>query len=350
MRTPPASQNIERQRILIVRRSSLGDIVHTMPVLVALRRRFPEAYIAWLVERRFREVIVGHPCLDEVIEIRRYSKRQPVALLREIHTVGRLLRSKHFDLALDVQGLLKSGVMSYFSRAPRRLALTDNRRDFSYLFANEFVPPPQELHAVRRSLAMAEYLGCPTEPLEYRFPVGEAQQQWIRDFLAQKSIGDEMPLVGLCVGASTPNKLWPVEHFARLAEILQGELGLLTVAMGSGAEIPIAQQLGELTEVPVISAAGQTTIKQLAALIQRCSVLVAPDTGPLHIGVAVGTPVVGLYGATDPQQTGPLGDEHIVLYMDPPCGPCVRKPTCKDYPCMRQITPESVAEAVASLL
>lgn len=342
-------QNTEPQRILIVRRSSLGDIVHTMPLLVALRRRFPQAYIGWLVDYRFAEVLEGHKCLDEVITIRRYSWRQSFAVAQEVYQVRNQLQQHTFDLALDPQGLLKSGLMCYLAGAHRRIGFTDGR-EVSRLFVNERIPASNDTHAVVRTLRMAEYLGCPTEPIEFEFPIGESEARWADSFLAENQVSADRPLIGLNVGASGAEKLWPAEHFAKLADILNIDFGAQMVILGSDKEMPIAKKIQRLTQPDLINAVGQTTIRNLAALLRRCTTVVSADTGPLHIAVAVGTPVVGLYGPTDPRKTGPFGEHNIVLSAQLPCSPCGRKPTCQDYPCMRQIEPEAVGEAVSSLL
>lgn len=350
MRVSPAPQNPDELRLLIVRRSSLGDIVNTLPTLVALRRGFPQAYIAWLVDRRFREVLEGHPALDEIIDMHRHSLGQVLGLLGEARRVGRELRRRKFDIVLDLQGLLKSGVMAYLSGAPRRLTFDDEQRELNQFFTNERVKVNFHTRAVRRFLQMAEYLHCATEPVEFEFPIAEVHQQWADGFLAENEMDVARPLIGLNVGASAAHRLWPVEHFARLAEMLQVAGHLQTVILSGADEVDIARRIQQLAEVDLVSAAGQTNIKQLAALLRRCAVVVSSDTGPLHIAIAVGTPVVGLYGSPDPDKTGPFGENNTVLTADLLCSPCVNRPTCRDFACMKQIRPDRVVEAVLSLL
>ena len=350
MTSSGGEQSAESPRLLILRRSSLGDIVNTMPTLVALRRGFPRAHIAWLVDNRFCQVLEGHACLDEVIAIRRHNPGQILALLLEARRAGRILRQRDFDIALDLQGLLKSGVMAHLSGASRRLTFADEQREFNQFFTNERVQVNSGTRAVRRFLQMAAYLGCPVEPVEYRFPIGRPQERWAGDFLAEHQVERARPLVGLNVGASAAHRLWPPQHFARLAEMLQTDCAVQTVILSGPREAGIARNIQQLAAVDTVSAAGQTTVKQLAALLSRCAVVVSSDTGPLHIAVAVGTPVVGLYGSPDPDKTGPFGEDNTVLTADLPCSPCVNRPTCRDYPCMREIQPERVAEAVLNLL
>ena len=344
------ADNSEIKRLLIVRRSSLGDIVHTMPMLVALRRGLPEAHIAWLVDKRFAEVLTGHPALDEVITIRRHGWRHPLAAAGELRQVTRYLQQSNFDVAVDPQALLKSTLLCYLSGAARRIGFSYERREFSQLFINEHIPGTPDTHAVPRALLIAEYLGCPTEPVEFQFPRRESREAWADNFLTNKQVNVDQPLIGLNIGASAAEKMWPVGHFAQLADMLQSDTQAQLILLGSASEMSRTATIQQLTQAHMISAVGQTSIAQLAALLRRCTAIVSADTGPLHIAVAVGTPVVGLYGASDPRKTGPWGEGHVVVSANLPCSPCQRQPTCKDFPCMQQISPQMVAEAVMSLL
>ena len=231
MPSSPDNPSQPPRRLLLVRRSSLGDIVNTMPTLVALRRRFPDAYIAWLVDRRFAQILEGHECLDEVIPVRRYSARKVVPLLGELRQARRLLRTRQFDMALDTQGLLKSSLLCYLSGAPRRLGF-DDEREFSRMLTNEAVPAQQDLHAVDRFLLMAKYLDCPIEPVEFRAPIAEAARQWADQFLAASAALADRPLVGFNLGATGAHRRWPLEHFAQLSQMLHDGPGPAVVLIG----------------------------------------------------------------------------------------------------------------------
>ncbi len=345
----PDHQPARPQRLLIARRSSLGDIVCTMPTLVALRRGFPDAHIAWLVDHRFREILEGHECLDEVIPIRRHSARKLLPLIAEVRRVKKLLRARQFDMALDVQGLLKSSLLCYLSGAPRRLGFDDDRRELCRAWINERCPADRDRHAVDRYLLMAEYLGCPTEPVEFRLPIAEASRRWVEEFIEGSAIASDRPLVAFNVGATSPHKQWPPEHFARLAQLVYNKLEATVLLIGDSADQTAAESVKQQTTVPVVDAVGRTTLPQLPALIARCDVIVTGDTGPMHIAVAVGTPVVALIGPTLPHRTGPWGDNNIVLWSKPECA-CLNRPACRHYRCMYEISPESACDAVQQLL
>ncbi len=342
-------QSEDPLRILLARRSSMGDIVLTMPTLVALRRGFPNAYIAWMVDDRFRGIIESHDCLDEVISVPRYRHRAPVYFLRETIRSVQVLRERKFDITVDTHGLLKSSAFCLLSGAPRRIGFDDERRELNWLCTNERAPGDPNTHAVDRYLMMAKYLNCPTEPIEFRLPISAASRDWAAQFLQQNGLAPNRSLVGLNLGASRPHKRWPTEYFAQLAETLYENGNISSVLIGSPDDRKLAEAVKDQLTVPVIDAVGQTTIAQLPALIEQCDVAVSADSGPMHVTVAAGTPVVALIGPTLPHLTGPYGDNNIVLWSQPECA-CRNKPRCRDYHCMYEITVSSAHEAVRQLL
>jgi len=335
--------------MLLTRRSSMGDIVLTMPTLVALRRGFPDAYIAWMVDDRFRGIIEGHDCLDEVIPVPRYRHGAPVYFLRETIRSVQVLRKRKFDMTVDTHGLLKSSALCLLSGTPRRIGFDDERREFNWLCTNERAPGNPDIHAVDRYLMMAEYLGCPTQPIEFRLPISTASRNWAAQFIQENAPTTNRLLVGLNIGASRPHKCWPTEYFAQLAELLYKEDGVVSVLIGSRAERALSEKIQQQVTVPLIDAVGHSTVAQLAALIARCDVVVSADSGPMHVAVATGIPVVALIGPTFPHLTGPYGDNNIVLWSQPECA-CRNKPRCRDYHCMYEITVSSAHEAVRQLL
>ncbi|MCK4323319.1 MAG: glycosyltransferase family 9 protein, partial [Armatimonadetes bacterium] len=265
--------------MLLTRRSSMGDIILTMPTLVALRRGFPDAYIAWMVDSRFREIIEGHDCLDEVIPVLRYPGHAPIRFLRETIQTVRVLRERKFDMTVDTHGLLKSSALCLLSGAPRRIGFDDERREFNCLCTNERAPGNSDIHAVDRYLMMAEYLNCPTKPIEFRLPIAEASQNWADRFIEENKLTGVRPLVGLNLGASRPHRRWPTEYFAQLAEALCQDEQACCVLIGGPGDRKLSESVQQQLTVPTIDAVGQTTLGQLPALIQRCDVLVSSDSG-----------------------------------------------------------------------
>ena len=337
-------------RILVVRRSSLGDIVVTLPFLVALRRRYPQAHIAWLVEKHLADLVRGHECLDEVITVRDYSARRWLQFLWESRRVGRQLAARHFDWVLDLQGRMKSALLCWYSRAPRRVGFSDGFWGLpGWRMLTETVLCPPGTPAVPRSLLMAHYLGAPPEPVEFRYPVLPEARTWAEVFLAERGLADQ-PLAALVLGASQPNKCWPPDYFAELVQALRRSGQAEPVLIGGRGEREREAQVLAALDRPVASAVGRTSLPQLAALLARTRVVVAGDTGGLHVAAALGRPVVGLYGPTSPVLSGPYGAQHRVLWDQPACGPCHRRPTCEAFDCMRALTPARVARAVEEIL
>jgi len=350
MSEPPRERQSEDPlRILLARRSSMGDIVLTMPTLVALRRGFPDAYIAWMVDTRFREIIEGHDCLDEVIPIPRYPGHTLIRFLRETIRSVQVLRERKFDMTVDTHGLLKSSAFCLLSGAPRRIGFDDERRELNLLCTNERAPGNPNIHAVDRYLMMAEYLNCPTKPIEFRLPISEASRNWVIQFIRENQPAPGQPLVGLNLGASRPHKCWPTDYFAQLAEALYEGDGIRSVLIGGPGDCQLSESVQQQLTVPVTDAVGHTTVAQLPALIERCDVVVSADSGPMHVAVAAGVPVVALIGPTFPHLTGPYGDNNVVLWSQPECA-CRNKAGCSDYHCMREITVSSAHEAVRQLL
>jgi len=302
------------------------------------------------VEDRFADLVTGHECLDEVITIARSSGRHPGKWLQETQRVGHLLREKHFDLAIDMQGRQKSALMAYLSGAPRRVGFRNEFRGVLGLqMINEVVPFEEGVTAVERSLLMAAHLFAAPEPVEFRYPLLPEAQGWAEGFLEAHGL-DRTRLIALVLGASHPNKCWPAQHFARLIGSLRAEGLGEPLLLGGKVEAEREAEVQAYLEKPAASAVGRTSLPQLAALLARSRAVVAGDTGALHMAVALDRPVVGLYGPTSPRLTGPYGMGARVLWNEPPCGPCVRNPTCSDFHCMREILPERVRTVLRELL
>ena len=315
-------------RILIIKPSSLGDVVHALPTVSLIRRKFPDAHIAWLVNDSLISLLQRCPVIDEILPFERERFRSP---WQWPHFAGFLatLRKQRFDLVVDLQGLLRSGLMSWATCAPRRIGLSD-AREGARLFYNEIVRVPRA-HAVERYLCAARHLGCDSTPIE--FPLGVSSQV--------KREG----LIGVNPSARWATKLWGSDKFAELVQRLPRERVVLT---GSAGE---REQIGKIAQ-GCRNVAGETDLFQLAELYRRCAVVITNDSGPMHVAAAVGTPVVGIFGPTDPSLTGPYGKEQVIFRAGIPCSPCF-----KDYctnkvhmECMKLITVDQVLAGAKAFL
>ena len=300
--------------VAIVKLSSIGDVVHALPVAAALKRARPSARVSWIVEAREATLVAGHPDVDEVIvaDTRGWRRRRGAAL-GEMWTLARALRRRRFDVALDLQGLLKSGVIAALTRAPRRIgfSLARSREWPSALVSTVRVRPPADArHVVEQYLALLGPLGIEHPAVEFRFPVDDTAASRIDEFLAHAEIKPHDRLVILNPGAARADKRWPRERFGELARRLGAETGVRVVVVWGPGEERDAETIaadGGATLAP------STTLREVAALARRARLMVAADTGPLHIAAAVGTPCVGLFGPTSGVRNGPYGTGHRVL-------------------------------------
>jgi heptosyltransferase-1 len=309
-------------RILIIKPSSLGDVVHALPTVNLIRKRYPDAHISWLINDTLGSLLKHCPIINETIGFPRHQYAKLPALVRR-------LRQSRFDIVIDLQGLLRSGLMTWLTRAPRRIGLSDAREGARF-FYDEIVDVPRA-HAVDRYLLAARHLGCEAIPIE--FPLGVSGQIKFEGLIAVNP------------SARWETKLWGSEKFAELVRRLPRERVVLT---GSSAERDTIEQIAQGSR----NLAGQTDLFQLAELYRRCAVVISNDSGPMHVAAAVGTPVVAIFGPTDPALTGPYGKQHAVLRSSIPCSPCF-KDHCT-YPvtmeCMKLVTVEQVLAAAKPFL
>lgn len=322
------------KKMLVVKPSSLGDVVHSLPFLHSVRGCFREAEIHWVVASAFSELLEGHPMIDRLWVIRkdlwkRLSRSGETA--REIRQLFRGLRQEGFDLAVDLQGLLRSGLITLASRAPVRVGFRE-AREGSRLFYTHAVTGGREIHAVDRYLKIASFLGCRTS--EVRFPLEASGPP--PEGLAP---GDYAVLVP---GARWKAKRWPAERFGKLASLLP----LKSVIVGAGGDSEVAAAVVAHSGGKAVSMVGETSLRELAAVIRNASFVVSNDSGPMHIAAALGVPVFAVFGPTSPLRTGPYGGIHTVIREELPCAPCYRRGGCKDMKCLESITVERVYRAI----
>jgi lipopolysaccharide heptosyltransferase I len=335
-------------RILVVRLSSLGDVVHTIPAVAALRHTFPDARIDWLVAERCRELVELVTVVDRVIPVGASGRGLP---LREL---VRTLRGARYDLAVDFQGLLKSATLSKVAGARRVVGFERSqlRERWAAWLYTETIPVGSPTHVVEKNLALAAGLGAPATPK--RFPIAVRSSDVVGRTRDQLGIGAVGPFIAINPGAAWSSKCWEPERFGELAARLCRERGLRSaVVWGPGEEgraravTAASQDAAVLTE--------PTGVADLVALAREASLVIAGDTGPLHIAAAVGTPVVGLYGPSDPSRNGPWAVADVVVSRFAECG-CRRARAgshgvvvrrCQQpRQCLSDVTVDEVARAV----
>ncbi|OGW67812.1 MAG: lipopolysaccharide heptosyltransferase II [Nitrospirae bacterium RIFCSPLOWO2_02_FULL_62_14] len=339
-------ENVDHRRILFIKPSSLGDIVHALPTLAALRRRFPQAHIAWLVKRQWAGLLERVEGLDRV-----WAVGPGIAgWLSEIPR----LHAERFDLAVDLQGLFRSACLARLAGCPERVGFANGREGSPWFYTHQVAVPTPEMHAVDRYLLAAEALGAarPETP-QFQFKMAPADREQVSAVLSQAGVRDGSPWVAMNVSARWPTKRWPEEYFAAVAGRLHQEGAGPVVLIGGPDDRADAQRVKTLVKTfSIIDVTGLTPLGLLPALLQSASVLLTNDSGPMHVAAAVGTPVVALFGPTSPVRTGPYGKGHRVLTHPLPCSPCFsrRCTNAIERECLTGIEPAQVAEAVLGRL
>lgn len=287
-------------RFLISRMSAIGDTILTMPVACALRASFPNAYIAWVVEEKSSPVLMGHQAVDEVIVLRRKWFTSPKSLLKS----RARLRQLQCDVSIDCQGMTKSALAGYLSGAKDRIGYFGPcAREFSRFFTNIRVGP-QRSHLTDRSLELLGPLGIDSPQVNWQFPLDQQALDWAKNY---RSTLPKQPLAVLNPGATWHSKRWLPERFGETASYLGRRYGAQCVAVwGNELDHQMATQIVDTSHGHAVIAPA-TNLQQLAALISMADLFISNDTGPLHLSVAVGTPTIGLYGATRPGDSGPYG-------------------------------------------
>ena len=343
------------ESILIVKLSAIGDVVHSLPLLEVLRANFPHAKIDWLVEEDSSQVIEGHPAIDRTIVSCRKSWQRRLlkgghfsSVLSEVVVFVKQLRSRRYDLVIDVQGLLKSGILTGLSRGKRKIGMSGAREGARFFVNEKSIRVSYNEHAIDRYLRIAEYLECDLTPWKGDIPILESDKLLI-DRVLDTNGPVRRPLVAINPVAKWKTKLWEQERFAILADRLRDDLSCDIVFTGSKEDRAVIRDIsGRMNKRP-LNLAGQTHLKDLAYLYSRCNALVTTDTGPMHIAAAMGCPVVALFGPTSPLRTGPYGEGHKVIRADVDCSPCFKK-TCDHMTCMKEIKVDGVFDAVKDLI
>jgi heptosyltransferase-1 len=373
MSSPTSLATREFERILLIKPSSLGDVVHALPVLHGLRARYPKARIDWLVGHAFAPLLAGQPEVDELVVFDRREARSPVGRPRAwgyLAKFRRRLRAAKYDLALDLQGLFRSGWFAAATRAPVRLGLGSAREGAGLFYSHRVDVPTMEMHAVDRYYLVAAELGFADTPIRFGLKLPDPVRATADRMLAEVGVSPEQPFIAMVPGARWETKRWPIEHFARLIEALGAELPLPIVLFGSKSERDLCASLtepgryacepatrknapsgdlGASRMARVVDLVGATTVPEMAALLGRAAVVVCHDSAAAHLAAALERPLVCLTGPTNPQRTGPYGRLDDVLQLELDCAPCYLKKLRRcpyNHRCLRELSVDQVRRAV----
>jgi heptosyltransferase-1 len=339
----PSLANVKR--ILIVKTSSIGDVIHALPVIQAIKEARPDLTLGWVVRRRCADVLRGNPWIDTLHVAADKPSWSELVCLRQA------MRAEHYDAALDMQGLLLSGLITWLSGAPLRVGWDRNREGNAFWLTDPVVPgrvsdKRGDTHEVSALYGFAALFGVAAPPSEFTpqpYLALEGRKE-AADWLQ----GLPYPRIALNVGASRAYKRWPVAYWAQLADRLaeQGR-GLVFIGDERDSAMVAQVQAHRARSENDLDLSGKTNLRQLAAVLAACDLVISGDTGPMHIAVAVGTPVIALFGATNPARHGPYGGRNIVL-RPPGAALTGRRPTdAEGESAMRAISPDAVLQAVA---
>ena len=347
------------RRIALIQPSRIGDIVFSLPTLTGLRQLYPTAQISWLVDERCKELVEGHPDLDEIIVIpfkaieKALKEKKWPWIWQTLRHLKKELRKRSFDLSVDLHGLAKSALLVLMTGARYRIgsANTNGMKEFSGFFSNEIPPGPKDFHTVERNLALVRHLGGQVDHPEFKFEFSPSHQEEVMALLRQAGYEQEDPLIVIHPGAGWISRRWPVERFAELINKLKKDLpvhlAVIGGAEGGSKEEQLFQELFSLTQVQVINLVHQLNLKHLMALLDQAALFIGNEAGPMHLATALGKPVVAIIGPTIPERTGPFGPKTRIVKKEVVCSPC-RQRNCKDLNCMKAIEVSDVLEAVQS--
>ncbi|MDH3504981.1 MAG: glycosyltransferase family 9 protein [Nitrospirota bacterium] len=322
--------DITPQRILVIKLSSLGDIVHTLPAVSALRQRFPHARLTWLVKEVWAAILEGNPDIDDTLSVDVSWRNWPKII--------RTLRSGQFDLVVDFQGLFRSGILGAMTGARTRVGFARAREGATWFYTHH-VPLPEakpsawrllEVHAVDRNLALTTFLGGHSSTPVFHLPEFSSDRLTIETMLQDAGVQSHEHLIALAPWTRSVMKSWPFRRFVDLATELVQRPEIRVVLLGGPLEIPAAREFDRLVPQGLINLVGRLSLRQLPSLLRRMQLLIGNDSALIHLAAGVGIPVLAIFGPTHPKATGPYPlENHVIVRTELPCSPCGSR-TCRN--------------------
>lgn len=339
------------RRILLIKPSSLGDVIHALPVLNGLRRRYPDSAIDWLISTACAPLLEGHPDIHQLV---RFDRRKFGRMARSFHATvefGRFvrgLRTARYDLVVDLQGLFRTGFFARATGARVRLGFADAREGAWAFYTHRIPPDPPNTHAVDRNYRVADCLGFADVPIAFSLPMSDTLRAGVAARLAAGGLRPGSRLVAVVPGARWETKVWPAGRFTRVIDALQNEQGVQCVLLGGPDESNLCRGIAQDCHTAPINLGGATSVTELAAVIEKSDLVVGQDSAAMHLAVLFRRPLVCLVGPTNPHRTGPYRRIQDVVRLDLECAPCYfrRLTQCPhDHRCMRDLAVEEVLAA-----
>lgn len=330
-------------RILVTRLSHIGDCILTLPMVRAIKREYPDSYVAWAVERPANQLLELHPDIDQIIQVPKGWLSRP----SNWFSLSRQLRRFQFDVAIDPQGITKSALLGWLSGAGQRIGIRGKwGRELSPLLNNELVVT-RKTHLVDRSLELLQSLGVTDLTVDFGLPVCPQARESMERFRRDADLPDRFVILN--PGASWPSKRWENPRFAEVAKDLWDQHQVRSLITWAGdQEQQMAVEINQLAPDSTLLAP-QTSLREFAALARRAEFFIGCDTGPLHIAVAMGCPCVGLYGTTLPQESGAYGSQHLAIQKWHQAGSCTERRSAPNR-AMQDIQVADVTAAISAWL
>ncbi|CCK79412.1 lipopolysaccharide heptosyltransferase II [Desulfobacula toluolica] len=338
-------------KILIIKLSAIGDVIHTLPALNSLRNFYPHAHITWIVEEAALPLIRGHNSIDRIILSKRkkWIKKllNPLArkkTLKEIYNFIKDIRDTRYDIIIDFHQLLKSGILVLLAKGVRKIGFDKGmpHMEESQIFLNEKIPPVSvEIHALKRNLMLLEAIGIPTKNIEYQISTDQNDEDNVMKLIHENKIKDGF--VVLNPVAKWDSKLWQNHKWAQLADILIKNYNTCVIFSGSVDDYFLIEEIRGMMQEKAVNFAGKTSLKSLAILYSKAKIIITTDTGPMHLAAAIKTPVIALFGPTAPWRTGPFGLTHKIIRKSMSCSPCFKR-ICPygHHNCMKSINVDDI--------
>ena len=324
------------QNILVVKLSAIGDVIHALPVSYALKETFPNAKVTWVVEPPAYDILTNNPYIDEIIVFEKKKFKSIGGFLKHIPAFASLMKSGHYDVTLDLQGLGKSAAITYLSHAPIKLG-TCNMRELSQYVSTPVCGPNQNGHIVDRYLDVARALGCRVDHVEFPIHITDQEADLTIKRMQQAGMKEANPYVVLAIGANWPNKRWPTTYYAKLIDWLYTK-SLIPVLIGGGVvDDRLVAEINAKTEIPAIDLVGKTTLKQAAYVIRGAKALVGGDTGMTHLAAALRQNTIEIMGPTDAKRNGPYGQQENAIEITQDCKYCWARQCRLNIDCLAQI-------------
>jgi heptosyltransferase-1 len=333
---------------LIIRLSSLGDIIHTLPAFSALRKNFPKAKISWVVEKKGDEILEFVPGIDKIVVAQPGWRPNKKKFWKELLRLRKELRNKD-QISLDFQGLVKSGFLSFLSGAQKRIGFhrKNLREPLASLFYTERLEPvPETIHVISKNLRLLTKLGVEEEKYDFPLALPEALREEVRRKLRKIGYDNQKKLLIYNVGAAWQTKRWSAENWVRLTEMLKNRDFFSLILWGNEEEKELAAKIQEKTN---IVSSPYLSLKEVMALVKESALLISGDTFALQVACAFSKPVVGIFGPTNPQRNGPFRAADRIAFHEMECSYCYKR-RCQSLECLKKINPEEVANLALQII